>query len=210
MIQCTENVSERKIRMYWIRHGKTAGNLEGRYVGTTDEPLCETGVQLIEDYVTEGIYPSVSAVFSSPMKRCQQTAALIYPDQKVKIVEELAETDFGVFEYKNYEELNGDPVYQQWIDSNGTMAIPDGETAEVFAKRVQLGFQKLMEVCQAQNLESVSCVVHGGVIMKLMQMYGLPKKEYYDWQVKNGCGFAAEVEMQDGNFIIRFRDWICP
>ena len=29
--------------VYLIRHGKTKGNLEGRYIGTTDEPLCEEG-----------------------------------------------------------------------------------------------------------------------------------------------------------------------
>ena len=26
-----------------IRHGKTQGNLERRYIGRTDEPLCEAG-----------------------------------------------------------------------------------------------------------------------------------------------------------------------
>ena len=26
-----------------IRHGATAGNLERRYIGRTDEPLCEQG-----------------------------------------------------------------------------------------------------------------------------------------------------------------------
>ena len=31
--------------LYLIRHGKTKGNLEGRYIGTTDEPLCEEGKQ---------------------------------------------------------------------------------------------------------------------------------------------------------------------
>ena len=29
--------------IYLIRHGKTAGNMEKRYVGSTAEPLCEAG-----------------------------------------------------------------------------------------------------------------------------------------------------------------------
>lgn len=198
------------VQLYLIRHGKTAGNLEGRYVGTTDEPLCETGRELIRQYAEAGLYPSVQAVFTSPMKRCRQTAAKIYPCENAQIITEFAETDFGVFEYKNYEELNGNPVYQQWIDSNGTMEIPGAESSEAFVKRLRGGFKKMMDACAAQKAETVSCVVHGGVIMKLMQMYGLPEKEYYYWQVKNGCGLAAEVEMQNEDFIIRFRDWICP
>ena len=41
-----------------VRHGKTAGNLEGRYIGSrTDEPLCEEGIHALEEKVREGIYP---------------------------------------------------------------------------------------------------------------------------------------------------------
>ena len=33
-----------------VRHGKTAGNLEGRYIGSrTDEPLCEEGIHALEE-----------------------------------------------------------------------------------------------------------------------------------------------------------------
>ena len=38
-----------------VRHGKTAGNLEGRYIGSrTDEPLCEEGIHALEEKVREG------------------------------------------------------------------------------------------------------------------------------------------------------------
>ena len=36
-----------KIKIWLIRHGMTAGNREQRYVGTTDELLCEEGRQQI-------------------------------------------------------------------------------------------------------------------------------------------------------------------
>lgn len=35
---------KRQIRITMIRHGKTAGNRLGRYIGVTDERLCEEGV----------------------------------------------------------------------------------------------------------------------------------------------------------------------
>lgn len=31
------------IKIAMIRHGKTYGNTLGRYIGVTDEPLCEEG-----------------------------------------------------------------------------------------------------------------------------------------------------------------------
>ncbi|MDY4970634.1 MAG: histidine phosphatase family protein [Lachnospiraceae bacterium] len=199
-----------KIQMYLIRHGKTQGNLEKRYVGTTDEQLCEEGREMIRSYAQAGIYPKVQAVFTSPMKRCKQTAALIYPELNSQIITGIEETDFGIFEYKNYEELCHEPVYQQWIDSNGTMAVPGAESSETFSRRLRIGFMKMMQACEEQHIETAACVVHGGVIMEFMQMYGIPREDYYYWQVKNGCGLAAEVEIEHENFVISFRDWIRP
>lgn len=55
-----------------VRHGKTAGNLEGRYIGSrTDEPLCEEGIHALEEKVREGTYPPVDLVYASPMIRCR-------------------------------------------------------------------------------------------------------------------------------------------
>ena len=36
------------IHLLFIRHGATAGNLEKRYIGSTDEPLCDIGIAQVE------------------------------------------------------------------------------------------------------------------------------------------------------------------
>ena len=64
--------------MKWvlIRHGKTQGNLEYRYIGSrTDESLCPQGIAELK----QKQYPAVVRVFVSPMKRCLETAAFLYP-----------------------------------------------------------------------------------------------------------------------------------
>lgn len=43
--------------LYLIRHGKTYGNTLGRYIGTTDEPLCEEGREALQAIFEAGIYP---------------------------------------------------------------------------------------------------------------------------------------------------------
>ena len=71
--------------MKWvlIRHGKTQGNLEHRYIGSqTDESLCPQGISELK----EMHYPPVQRVFVSPMKRCLETAALLYPGIPAEIV----------------------------------------------------------------------------------------------------------------------------
>ncbi len=86
------------MRVVLIRHSKTAGNLKGRYIGTTDEPLCEEGIRLLEGKT----YPTAELVYVSPMKRCRETASLIYPTLTQREEPLLRECDFGDFENKNY------------------------------------------------------------------------------------------------------------
>ena len=112
------------IKLWLIRHGKTEGNKLSRYIGTTDEPLCQEGTEFLHKMD----YPKVQAVYVSPLKRCVQTAEILFPGEPVHIIEELAECDFGEFENKNYKELEGNPHYQEWIDSNGTLPFPGGES----------------------------------------------------------------------------------
>ena len=103
------------IQLYLIRHSMTAGNLKKRYIGRTDESLCPEGIVLLESYIQKNIYPEVQRVYVSPMKRCMETAKLIFKENFYE-VEELRECDFGIFENKNYKELSDCPEYQAWID----------------------------------------------------------------------------------------------
>lgn len=50
--------------------------------------------------------------------------------------------DFGAFEGHNYQELSGDPAYQRWIDSGGTLPFPEGESREEFIRRNVAGYEK--------------------------------------------------------------------
>ena len=97
------------MRIYLIRHSMTKGNKEKRYIGTTDESLCLEGIQLLEE--RKGMYPEVTYVYVSPMKRCVQTAEIIYPEMMkagaYSCNEKLRECDFGLFENHNYIELSG-------------------------------------------------------------------------------------------------------
>ena len=112
----------------------------------------------------------------------------------MRIIDQLAECDFGEFENKNYKELSGDPRYQAWIDSNGMMAFPGGESKEECAARNIEGFQRAVTACIRENIEEAAMVVHGGTIMNIMEAYALPKKAFYEWHLGNGCGYLVELD----------------
>ena len=163
------------LKIWLIRHGMTEGNRHQRYIGVTDEPLCEEGRKLLRKFT----YPKPQAVFVSPLKRCLETAAILFDDPKVRIIDQLAECNFGEFENKNYKELSGDPRYQAWIDSNGILAFPGGESKEECAVRNLEGFQRAVTACRREAITEAALVVHGGTIMNIMEKYALPKKEFY-------------------------------
>lgn len=176
--------------IYLLRHGKTKGNLLGRYIGTTDESLCEEFEKELQE--KSGRY-TADLLFVSPMKRCVQTAQILFPEQKQHPVSDFRECDFGAFENKNYQDLSGEPRYQAWIDSNGTLPFPEGESREAFQQRCVRAFQKVLEEAKKQKAETIACVVHGGTIMSILAELAYPQKDYYSYQVKNGCGYAAAL-----------------
>lgn len=176
--------------MVLLRHSFTEGNLKKRYIGVTDEPLCPEGIRFLEEH----FYPEAEHIFVSPLRRCVQTARLLYPDRAFHIIEELSECNFGDFENKNYQELSGNPDYQKWIDSGALLPFPNGESREEFRWRTLRGFQKVVCYCLNRKAKSAAVITHGGNIMNILEEYVSPKKDYYQWHVENGCGYLVELE----------------
>lgn len=184
------------LKISMIRHGKTGGNLLGRYIGTTDESLCPQGRRELTEKREAGGYGKCAPemVYTSPMKRCVETANLLFPGTAQHIVGGFRECSFGEFENKNYLELDGNPRYQAWVDSGGTLPFPGGESREEFARRTLTGFRVALRHAGAFNYRSIALVVHGGTIMSIMDAFATPEESFYHWQVKNGCGFITETK----------------
>lgn len=177
------------MRINFIRHGETEGNRLKRYIGKTDEPLCSEGVEQLG----KRIYPDCTVLILSPMKRCLQTAEIIYPSMKAaSVCSDLRECDFGRFENKNYKELSGDEDYQRWIDSGGTIPFPDGESPDEFRSRCVSAFEEIVK--WFNDSDTVSFIVHGGTIMSVMEKYAVPKRSYYDFGIKNAECLVTEFD----------------
>lgn len=180
------------MELIFIRHLKTKGNRLRQYIGVTDEPL-DQPVLLRE-------YPDADTVVVSPLKRCIQTAELIYPGKGQMICPELRECDFGEFEKKTYEELKDHPAYQKWLDSGGAAAFPGGEGREAFVKRSVAAFEEAVGKLMENGCRRAAFVVHGGTIMAVLSEFDRKKRDFYQWQVANGEGFLAKLDETDWKF----------
>lgn len=181
----------------FIRHGKTPGNEEKRYIGRTDEDLSAQGI--LELQKKEFSVPEL--LFSSPMIRCLSTAKILFPGITALQVKELREIDFGDFEGKNYQELTGNADYQAWIDSGGSLPFPNGESREQFVERSLSGMQAILARTEQYLKENgrerieTAAVVHGGTIMAILsELYG---GDYYDYQIPNGQGYLVKLKSQE-------------
>lgn len=188
------------LKLVLVRHSITAGNLAGQYIGKTDQPLCSEGIELAKS--TAMSMPQVKRVYRSPMLRCRQTAALLYPDHIAHEVSDLREADFGICEGKTYAQLAADPNYQEWIASAGALPPPGGEGAEHFSKRCVAAFYGVLNELARDNISHAACVIHGGSIMAIMAALASPKRHFYDWRVENCCGFIVNADPQSGELTL--------
>lgn len=171
-----------------LRHACVPGNLERRFIGSTDQPLAPEG-EATARRLAERL-PPVELVYRSPMLRCAQTAAILWPHVPQQVIAQLRETDFGPFEGKNHRELEQDPLYQRWLAGE----YAPGESAEEAALRARRGLDLLLEDARVRGLERAAAVTHGGTIMALLAAYGRPRRDYYDWNCPNCCGYLLRTE----------------
>ena len=176
------------MNIWLLRHGRTAFNGEGRYQGRTDVPLSPEGAEELE---RAEITPPVVVV--SPLRRTWQTAERLFPGARQVVVKDLAEMDFGVFEGRNYAEMEGDVEYRAWVDGGCEGRCPGGESRGKFCERVCAAFSALTAEAAGEGSPLV-IVAHGGVQMAVMERFALPERGYFDWNAPCGGGYVLEWE----------------
>ena len=130
--------------------------------GAADPELSEAGhtqAQHLADYLAS---EELHAIYASPMKRAQQTAAPVARrlNLAVTLVDGVAEFDRNSSEYVPVEELKAtnDPRWQQMLDNSWEGR---DETQEEFGRRVHLAIETIIKQHSGHN---VAVVCHGGVI----------------------------------------------
>lgn len=169
-------------KLIFIRHGATAGNLEKRYIGRTDEVLCDLGISQIQKLKEQNF--QIDKLYVSPMLRTKQTADILFPRIPQTEVPDFRETDFGIFEGKTYAELSDCSEYQTWVDSNCLGPIPGGESVSAFKSRCCEAFCEVMAAIPENT--TTAFVVHGGTTMAILEAFAKPKQDFYHYHIPNG------------------------
>ena len=171
--------------IYLIRHGATRYKEEHRYQGVTNIPLSPAGRAALTraDFCPETVYVS-------PLLRARETAAILFPEARQTVISDFREMDFGIFETRTADELEGDPVYRAWVEGGCTDRCPGGESMAEFSGRVWAASAKLLEV----KTERLVIVAHGGVQMVILDHYAQPHRDYFHWHAPCGGGYVLKEQ----------------
>ena len=166
--------------IYYIRHGETSWNAEGRLQGTRDIALNElgrrqaahAGTVLSNLFKREGRDISALPFVASPLMRARATMELVrgaleLPQQDYALDDRLREIGYGVWEGSTLAEMQAaDPVlYAKRLTAKWTMAPEGGETyAEVEAR--------MRDWYDCVSADTVA-VAHGGTARALMVALGI-------------------------------------
>ena len=177
------------MKIYLLRHGLTGYNAEKRYQGTRDIPLCREG---IDQLAVADITPK--KIYVSPLCRARQTADIVFPHSEQVVVQDFREMCFGIFEGRNYIDMEHDPEYLAWVGSDCEGCCPGGERKGDFSNRTCEAFVPLVEEALKNGEDLLVIMAHGGTQMAIMERFALPHYDYYHWCGPNAGGYVLEAE----------------
>ena len=137
-------------------------------------------------------YPDIERLYSSPMLRCRQTGAVLYPDKQIIPVADLREYNFGSFEGKTAAQLESDPDFIPWT-SGKLSAPPGGEDNSEFIKRLCVGLNKIVLDMTEDGITNAGVIMHGGAIMMLLGASAVPRHKPVEWTADNGRGYSLLI-----------------
>ncbi|MEM9467041.1 MAG: histidine phosphatase family protein [Actinomycetota bacterium] len=134
------------------RHGRTPANAAGQLLGRLDPGLDDVG--RAQAAAIASVVPAGARVISSPLRRCQETAAAI--GATVETDERLIEIAYGDLEGVPVRDVEPD-VWRAWRDDI-TWAPPGGESHAELAARVWSLLDELVHEAAERDVVLVSHV----------------------------------------------------
>jgi len=147
--------------IYLVRHGQTQWNLEKRLQGATDNVLNETGRRQAAELAQRLAGVSFSHIYSSSLRRAQETAAAFAGTTPVTALPALNERSFGKFE--GIFEDQRDAALWAEFGKRGTVlddSLDGGESLQSQADRVKAAVR---QITTRHKAGSIAIVAHGGV-----------------------------------------------
>lgn len=171
-------------RLFLLRHGEVEARYQRVFGGRIDMDLSPQGHVQAGSLAKYLRGTRFDAIYSSPMKRAQQTLAPLLANYKITptTLPNLCEVHFGDWTGLSWQEVHD--RYQvsafQWLEMLEQAGVPNGECSQTFRARIE---PCLKEILENQSSKSVAIVCHGGVIRMILSILlelPLPKLAHFE------------------------------
>lgn len=173
-----------------LRHGAVAGR-PFVYRGKLDDPLSPLGWQQMNNVVAAGL-PALTAIASSPLRRCREFAETIAAQHQLPLTVSaaFAELDFGTWEGLTPEEAaHRDPEAHARFRAGE--AAPGGESQADLASRAWAGWQDWLQA--PEGCERL-LITHAGVMRALLlRLLDLPASHAWRFALPEAASFRVSL-----------------
>lgn len=185
------------MKIYIVRHGETALNIQGFMQGRLDEPLNKNGrdLAILTGQALEGMH--FDHCISSPLNRAVETAQIILResgnDIPITLDERILEMNFGDLEGRKISEM-GEAADQFHLDPFHFKGFPNGETIYDVCNRTQ---SFLKELITKDDGKTYLISTHGCAMRGMVNYLFEDPSDYWRGRVPYNCSFTI-IDAEDG------------
>lgn len=186
------------MKVYFIRHGETDWNIDGKLQGRVDIPLNEKGRRVAE--LTRDALKRVSfdVAFSSPLSRAYDTARIILEGHNAPIMkdERLIEIGFGAYEGVKRADWDNN-VKSFFSQTEKYLPSEKGEPVQDLLDREQEFLQDLFQNQKYQK-STVLVSTHGAALSGILTIIkGNSIEKFWAGGLHKNCGMSV-VNVENG------------
>ncbi|MHA1395182.1 MAG: histidine phosphatase family protein [Promethearchaeota archaeon] len=209
----------KKYNLFFVRHGEADYNVEGKFLGISNRPLTQKGIEQVQKSARKLIKllqpnEKFDVILTSPLLRAKQTAQIIAQiisnpklsnkylnkSKKIPIIEEelLKERNYGLFEGKTVSEIQQmfPNEFQKYKKDKANTKPPNGELAVVVENRIkELLFEKIPK--KYSQYKNIILTTHLNPIRVALIILELAKKDIYYYKFKNAS--IIQIEFNPAN-----------
>lgn len=190
-------------KLFLLRHLKSQWNLENKFTGWTDVPLCQEGIEGAGGVAEKLKGFKIDKVYTSPLIRNRETVSLVLGklgEKKLPVVADKAldERNYGELQGLNKDEVKkqyGEEQVRLWRRSYN-IAPPGGESLENVYKRAAPFFKKYVEKDLKNGKNVLLVASHNSLRAIVKYIENIPDEKIIDLELP----FGALVKYNfDGN-----------
>ena len=191
-------------RIVLVRHGHVEGFAPERFRGRRDVDLSALGLRqarVTAQHIAQQWRPA--ALYSSPLRRCLQTAGEIGSACGIDCtgLEELNDVHFGDWEWRTHDEVRAQwpALFERWMSGPALVRFPQGESLQEVAARMA---DVLRLTCERHPQDTVVLVGHNACNrVLLLQALDRPLSAY--WRVGQDPCCVSEIEISGTVITVR-------